>query len=197
MKKNKVRLLLEIYVSFLKLGCVGFGGGYSMIPLIEREMVEEKKWVDKEKIIDIFAVAESLPGATALNSSAFVGYSIAGIPGALVALLGNMTPSVVIVLSMSILFMQFSTYPAVKAAFRGIYPVILALITYAAYKIGKTAIRDAIGIIIAVLAFIGALFFHLEPIPLIIAGAAAGIAISYVKAFFIVKKNAGNGIKGE
>jgi chromate transporter len=193
MKNNKLKLLIEIYISFLKLGCVGFGGGYSMIPLIEREVVEEKKWVDKEKIVDIFAVAESLPGATALNSSAFVGYSVAGVPGAIAALLGNMMPSVIIVLIMSTIFVKYSTYPGVRAAFRGIYPVILGLITYAAYKIGKTAIRDVIGIIIAVLAFIGALFLHLEPIPLIIAGAAAGITISYVKVFLRVRKHAGKG----
>jgi chromate transporter len=193
---NKLKFLIEIYISFLKLGCVGFGGGYSMIPLIEREVVEEKKWVDKEKIVDIFAVAESLPGATALNSSAFVGYSVAGIPGAIAALLGNMTPSVIIVLTMSVVFVKYSTYPGVRAAFRGIYPVILGLIAYAAYKIGKTAIRDAIGIVIAALAFAGAVFLHLEPIPLIIAGAAAGIAINHIKGFLRVRKHAGNGVKG-
>lgn len=80
LKKSKLRLLAEIYFTFLKLGSVSFGGGYAMISLIEREIVNEKKWVEKEKIIDIFAVSESLPGAIALNSSAFVGFSIAGIP---------------------------------------------------------------------------------------------------------------------
>lgn len=73
LKKSKLRLLAEIYFTFLKLGSVSFGGGYAMISLIEREIVNEKKWVEKEKIIDIFAVSESLPGAIALNSSAFVG----------------------------------------------------------------------------------------------------------------------------
>lgn len=120
-----------------------------MIPLIEREVVEKKRWVEKEKIVDIFAVAESLPGATALNTSAFVGYSVAGIPGAIFALLGNMTPSIIIVLTLSILFIKFSTYTAVKAAFKGIYPVIVGLIAYASYKIGKTAIKDRTGVIIA------------------------------------------------
>lgn len=191
MKNSKLKLLIEIYISFFKLGCVSFGGGYSAIPLMEREVVEKKGWADKERITDVFAVSNALPGAVALNSSAFVGYSVAGIPGAIVALLGNMTPSVIIVLIMSTLFVKYSTYPAVRAAFRGIYPVILGLITYAAYKIGKTAIRDVIGIIIAVLAFIGALFLHLEPIPLIIGGAVAGIAISYVKVFLSVRKHAG------
>lgn len=184
MISNKFKQLSEIYISFFKLGCVGFGGGYSMIPLIEREVVEEKKWVGKEKIVDVFAVSESLPGATALNTSAFVGYSVAGIPGAIAALLGNMTPSVVIVLVLSTLFAKFSSYPAVKSAFKGIYPVIVGLVSYAAYKIGKTAIKDLTGLIIAVLAFCGSLFFNLEPIPLIISGAAAGLAINSVRHYY-------------
>jgi chromate transporter len=184
MKNENVKILFEIYVSFLKLGCVGFGGGYSMIPLIEREVVEEKDWVDKEKIVDIFAIAESLPGATALNTSAFVGYSVAGIPGALAALLGNMTPSIIIVLGLSVLFVKFSSYPAVKSAFRGIYPVIVGLISYAAYKIGKTAIKDLTGFLIALLAFCGALFLNLGPIPLIISGAIAGLIIKSARSYF-------------
>ena len=181
MNKEKIKLIIEIYVSFLKLGSVGFGGGYSMIPLIEREAVEEKKWVDKEKIVDIFAIAESLPGATALNSSAFVGYSVADVPGALAALIGNMTPAVIIVLTISALFMQYSNYPQVKSAFRGIYPVIVGLIAYAGFKIGKTAIKDLTGIIIAFVAFVLAIFFHVEPIPLIIAGAVTGILIHHFR----------------
>jgi len=189
MQQSSLKLLFEIFISFLKLGCVGFGGGYSMIPLIEREVVEEKKWVDKEKIIDIFAVAESLPGATALNSSGFVGYAVAGIPGAIVALVGNMIPSVVIVLTLSVLFVQYSTYPAVKSAFRGIYPVIVGMIGYAANKIGKTAIRDAIGIVLAAISFVAALFLQIEPIPLIIFGAVAGLIINSIKAYVYSKKH--------
>jgi len=183
------RLLRDIYISFFKLGCVSFGGGYSMIPLIEREVVDNRKWVDKEKVVDIFAVAESLPGAIALNASTFVGCSVAGTPGAIAALLGNVTPSVVIVLVLSILFSKFSTYPEVKSAFRAIYPVIVGLILYAAYKIGRTAIKDIIGVFIAVAVFIASLFLHIEPIPLIIAGAVIGIAISCIKPIINAKSN--------
>lgn len=196
MKKSRWKLLIEIYIAFMTLGLVGFGGGFSMIPLIERKVVEEKKWVEKEKIVDIFAVANSLPGAAALNSSAFVGYSVAGIPGAITALIGNMTPSVIIVLILSILFGKFSTYPAVKAAFHGIYPVIVALISYASYIVGKTAIKDITGIILAVLAFTGSLFLNIQPIPLIIGGAAAGIAIYLVRSCLNVCKHPNANPKG-
>lgn len=188
MSKGNIKQLREVYFTFLKLGCVGFGGGYSMIPLIEREIVDKKKWVEKEKIVDIFAVAESLPGATALNTSAFVGYSIARIPGAISALLGNVTPSVIIVLTLSILFQKYSSIPEVKAAFRGIYPVIVGLILYAAYKIGKSAVKDVTGIIIVVLTFGLSLFLHVEPIPLIIAGAIVGVTIMTIRSKHANKK---------
>lgn len=181
MSKNKVKLLIEIYITFFKLGSISFGGGYSMIPLIEREVVEEKKWLDKERIIDIFAVSESLPGAIALNSSAFVGFAVAGVPGALAALLGNMTPSVAIVLTLSALFSRISTYPMVKAAFRGIYPAIVGLISYAAYKIGKTAIKDWVCVVIAVLAFSLIMFLHFDPVMIIISGAVAGLLLTLIK----------------
>ncbi len=187
-KKSKSLLLLEIFTTFFKLGCFSFGGGYAMIPLIEREVVEGKKWIGKEKVIDIFAVAESLPGAIALNSSAFVGYSVAGIPGAIAALLGNLTPSVIIVLSLSVLLKQFNNNIYVQKAFLGIRPAIIGLIAYAGYKIGKTAIKDIFGIIVMIIAFIGALFFNIPPIPLIVFGAVVGISYITISNVFVKSK---------
>lgn len=182
MIKNKLKLLIQIYISFFKLGAVSFGGGYSMIPLIEREVVDNKKWVEKEKIVDIFAVAESLPGAIALNASTFVGYAVAGIPGAIAALLGNVTPSVTIVITLSALFSKLSAYPVVKSIFKAIYPVIVGLILYAAYKISKTAVKDFTGLIIAAAAFAVSMFLHMDPIPVIIAGIVGGLAINWIKS---------------
>jgi len=151
-----------------------------MIPLIEREVVEEKKWIDREKIIDIFAVAESMPGAIALNSSGFVGYSINGIAGSVAALLGNLTPPVLIVLTLSVLFSTFSSNPIVQRAFLGIRPAIIGLISYAAYKIGKTAIKDFKCLIIMIVAFCAVLFFHIHPVLMILFGAAAGIILTSI-----------------
>ncbi|HEY8500708.1 MAG TPA: chromate transporter [Clostridia bacterium] len=184
MKKNRLRLLADIYFTFLKLGSVSFGGGYAMLSLIEREVVKEKKWVDKEKIIDIFAVSESLPGAIALNSSAFVGYSIAGIPGAVAALLGNLTSPVIIVLTLMIIFANIKDYPAVQSAFRGIFPTIAGLILYAAYKIGKTAVIDYSTAIIVIASFCAAVFLNVAPIPLIISGAVIGISLMCIRNVF-------------
>ncbi|HHV59624.1 MAG TPA: chromate transporter [Clostridiaceae bacterium] len=174
-------------MTFFKLGAISFGGGYAMIPLIEGEVVENKKWVDKEKIVDIFAVAESLPGAIAINTSAFVGYSIAGIPGTVAALLGNLTPSVFIILVLSIMFAQVSSNTVVKSAFRGIYPAIVGLICYAGYKIGRTSVKDIFSLCIMVLAFVAATFLNIEPIPIIISGAILGVILAVFKTTKRVK----------
>jgi chromate transporter len=181
LEKNNIKLLWEIYVTFLKLGTFGFGGGYSLIPLIEREIVENKKWISKEDLIDSFAVAECLPGAIALNASGFVGYSVAKVPGAIFAMFGNLTSPVVIVLTLSILFASFSSYEIVQNAFNGVRPAIIGLITYSAYKIGKTALKDTTCFVIAILTFIGVLFLNLHPILLILCGAISGFVLTNIK----------------
>jgi len=179
--KEKIKLWSNIYFTFLKLGSISFGGGYAIVSLMEREVVEEKKWVDNETIVDIFAVAQSLPGAIALNSSAFVGYAIAGIPGSLIALMGNLTSPVIIILILSLIFSKIRDLPAIEAAFKGIYPAIVSLIAYAGYKIGKTAIKDITGFGMMLAALLISVVFKIPPIPLIIAGAVLGIILTASK----------------
>jgi chromate transporter len=181
---KNLRLLAEIYLTFLKLGSVSFGGGYAIISLIQHEVVENKKWIDKEKIVDIFAVAQSLPGAIALNSSAFVGYYIAGIPGAVFALFGNLTPSVLIMLSLSVLFLKYKENTNVLKAFSGIRPVVVGLIIYAAYRVGKVSLKDFFSIFLAAASLIIVLFFNISVITVIITGIASGLLLFLVKRIF-------------
>lgn len=178
--------LLDLFFTFFKLGCFSFGGGYAMISLIEHEVVEKKKWLEREKIIDVFAVSQSIPGAIAMNAAALVGYSISGIKGAVTALLGNITPSVIIVLAFSILVSKISTYSIVQNAFQGIRPAIIALIAYAGYKLGRTSVVDTVCVILVICAFIAT--FYLHPIIVIIFGAIAGVSVSYIKSKNVIKK---------
>jgi len=174
-KDKKFALLLEIFAAFFKLGSISFGGGYAMVPLIENEVVEKKKWVAHETAVDIIAVAGSLPGAIGLNAAALVGYSIAGILGTLVAIAGNLSPCVLIVLSFSVLFQQFSTDPTVQAAFNGIRPAVISLIAYAAYKTGKTSIQNNACKVIAIFAFCAMMIAPTYIVLIITAGGLAGI----------------------
>lgn len=179
--KNKynIKLLADIFFTFFKIGSFTFGGGYAMLPLIEKEVVYNKKWIDEESIIDVFAVSTSLPGAIAINSSTFIGYKLAGRIGAGVATLGMVLPSFLIITAIASLFKQFEDSPSVKAAFIGIRSAVTGLIFIAALKIARTSIKDKITAFIAALTIILVLFFNVHAIFAILGGALAGIVIYY------------------
>src|SRR5690554_6291650 len=117
MNTNKfdIRLLSQIFITFLKISPVTFGGGYAMIPLIEKEVVDKRGWMKTQEIADIFAVAESVPGAIAINSATFIGFRLAGILGAVVAMIGVLLPTFLIVMMLSIFFLQVQDHPKVEA----------------------------------------------------------------------------------
>lgn len=178
--KSHLKLLIELFATFFKIGGFTFGGGYAMIPLIEREVVENKKWVTEEEVIDVFAVAQSLPGAVAINSSTFIGYKIAGKKGALVATTGVVLPSLLIITAIAMFFSKVQDSPIVKAIFSGIRPAVVALILTAAIKVSKTSIVDKIGLVLAVLAVILVVVFDVQAIVVILGGAAVGLGIYYL-----------------
>jgi len=175
--KNEIKLLLEIFLAFFKIGSFTFGGGYAMMPLIEKEVVNNKNWVKEEEIIDVFAVSQSLPGAIAINSSTFIGYKIAGKKGATVATLGVILPSLMIITIIAAFFTKFQHNQYVRAAFAGIRPTIVGLILLAAIKIGKNSIKDKLGIVVALLSAILVTFTDIQAIYIIIGGAVIGLII--------------------
>jgi chromate transporter len=175
--KPSPALLRQLFTTFLKIGPVTFGGGYAMIPLIEKEVVERRRWIETKHIADIFAVAESVPGAIAVNSAAFVGYHVAGVAGAIAAVTGILLPTFCIVVLLSLFILQVRDNPVIEAAFTSIRATIVALITYAAYKIGKTAVVDKTTAAVVAATVLIMLFTPVHPVVLIIGGALAGIAI--------------------
>jgi len=181
------KLLLEIFLTFFKISPFTFGGGFAMIPIFEKEMVEKKKWIDSENIIDIFTVAQSVPGAIAVNSATFIGYHLAGIPGALAAVLGIVTPTFAIIVGLALLLTSFQNNPYVQAALKGIRPTVVALIAIAAYRMGKTSIKDKTSWVICIAA--GCILFIFKSINiifLILSAALIGIAIFKIRQW--VKK---------
>ncbi len=178
--KSHLKLLIELFATFFKIGSFTFGGGYAMIPLIEREVVENKKWVTSDEVIDVFAVAQSMPGAIAINSSTFIGYKIAGKRGAIIATAGVILPSLLIITVIAMFFSKVQDSPIVKAVFSGIRPAIVALILTAAIKVSKTSIVDKIGLVLAVLAVILVVVFDVQAIVVILGGAAVGLGIYYL-----------------
>lgn len=176
--KKDYKLLLEIFLTFFKISPITFGGGFAMIPVLEAEMVEKKKWIEREKIVDIFAVSQSIPGAIAVNSAIFLGYQIAGVPGALAAMLGMIIPTFTIIIILGAMLVSFQHNVYVQAALKGIRPVIVALIAAAAYKLGKVTLVDKITWAIFAAFMMALLIFkNLNLILVIILGALTGVAI--------------------
>lgn len=175
------KFIFQIFITFLKIGPVTFGGGYAMIPVIEREVVEKNKWVKTKDVAEVFAIAESIPGAIAINSATFIGYRLAGIKGAIAAMLGVLLPTFCIVIILSILFIYVKDNPYVEAAFTGIRAAIVALITYAAVKIGKTAVYDKTTWVISGITVLVLFFLKFHPVLVILSGILIGILIVKIK----------------
>ncbi|MFK2826408.1 chromate transporter [Bacillus sp. B190/17] len=180
---NNWKLLSDIFFTFLKIGPITFGGGYAMIPIIEREVAIKKKWIETKEITDVVALAGSAPGAMAINSATFVGYRIAGISGAIAALIGVLLPTFLIVIMLSIFYLYFKDTPIVEAAFHGIGPAVVALICLAAYKIAPTAIIDKTTLSVAGLTVLLLLFLHVHPFLIILSGIFAGIFLVKIRTW--------------
>ncbi|CAM4291460.1 chromate transporter [Paenibacillus typhae] len=180
-KKEDIKVLLQLFTLFFKLGPSTFGGGYAMIAAIEREIVNKKAWLKPGEIGDMVSVAGSAPGGVAVNSAAFVGYKLAGVLGAVVAVFAITLPTFLIVLILSILGMLFQDVPKVQAALKGVHAAVVALIIVAAYKIGRASIMDIPTLLIACISVLLLLFTPLHSIYLILGGPVAGVAIIAVK----------------
>jgi len=178
--EDKKQNLINIYLTFFMIGIVTFGGGYVMIPFIEKEMVEKKKWIRQNEIIDIIAITQSIPGALSTNMSALVGYKIAKVKGSIAAVLGVISPSFIIIVLIATFFTQFQDLEVVQNAFLGIRSMVVALIAVASIKISKTAIVDTNTFIVVLIAVLLLLFTNIEPIFIIMGGFSFGMMIYYI-----------------
>ena len=128
-----MKKLLQLYISFFRIGILTFGGGMAMLPMLNRELIENRHWIDEEKLTDLFAIGQCTPGIIAVNTATFVGYQEKGIIGGLVATLGIITPSVVIITLLAVFFSNFSDHPVVQNAFAGIRACVCVLIINSRY----------------------------------------------------------------
>jgi chromate transporter len=170
-------MLFEIFKTFFKIGAFTIGGGYAMIPIIQKEVVDNKNWMENEEFLDAIAVTNSLPGPLAINSATFVGYKTAGISGAFAAALGAVMPSFLIILTIAIFFSSFSNNPLLESVFAGVRPAVVALIAYALVKLAKSAGITKINIALGLIALAAILFIKLHPIFVVILAGIAGMFI--------------------
>ena len=172
------KVLWQVFSSFFKIGAFTFGGGYAMIPLIQNEAVEKRRWVSDEDILEVVAIAESTPGPIAINSATFVGYKAAGILGSVCATLGVVLPSFVIILLLSYVLQQFQQVLAVQYAFQGIRAGVLALLVKALWTMYKKSPKGWVGYVVMGVSFILTAVFDFNVIFVIIGCAVFGVVTS-------------------
>ena len=172
---QKFKTALELFLTFFKIGAFTFGGGYAMIPLIQAEAVERKKWITDDDILEIVAIAESTPGPVAINSATFVGYRTCGFWGAACATLGVVLPSFVIILLISFILREFQSIKAVQYAFNGIRAGVLALLCKALWNMYKKSPKRWAGYTVMAASFILAAFLKVNIFLVIVLCAAFGL----------------------
>ena len=170
--------LLSLFLSFAKVGVMTFGGGYAMIPILEREIVDRQGWASSEELMDYYAVGQCTPGVIAVNTATFIGYKIAGPLGGIVATLGVVFPSVVIICIIAGVLTNFADIPAVKSAFTAIRVCVCVLIFNAVLKLWKGAVKDKAGLVLFLIVFILSLFFDISPVVFVVMCAVAGLLLT-------------------
>lgn len=174
---------LSLFVSFLKIGAFTFGGGYAMIPLIHAEMVDKKKWITDEEMIDMLAIAEMTPGVIAVNSATYVGYKVGKFWGSFLATLGVILPSLFTIIIIALFFENFLAIKLVSDAFRGIRAGVTVLIFNTGFKMFKAMPKAAYAYLLFAVSLFFSLFveFRYLSLCLIIFGAIVGIVIQIIK----------------
>lgn len=171
-------LLLDLFCTFFRIGLFTFGGGYAMLPLLQREIVEKKKWATEEEILDYFAVGQCTPGIIAVNTATFVGFKEKKLSGAIFATLGIVSPSLVIITVIAALLSNFAHIAAVQNAFAGIRVAVCVLILNSIVKLWKKSVVDKLTLGVFIAVFLGSvLLSHVSPVVFIVAAAVLGIVV--------------------
>ena len=170
-----MKQLWQLFLAFARVGVMTFGGGYAMIPILEREIVDRQGWASSEELMDYYAVGQCTPGVIAVNTATFIGYKVAGSLGGVVATLGVVFPSLVIITVIAGVLTHFADIPAVKSAFAAIRVCVCVLIFNAVLKLWKGAVKDKAGLCLFLLAFLLSIFLDISPVFYVLVCAAAGI----------------------
>ena len=172
--------LMNLFWSFCRIGGLTFGGGYAMLPMLQKEVVETHKWATEQELLDYYAVGQATPGIIAVNTATFIGYKEKGILGAIFATSGVVFPALIIIMSIAGFIDSFSDSNIVQHAFSGIRVAVGVLILNALVKMVKGSVKDILGIILFVATFIISIFFNISVVYIVIASALIGIISDFV-----------------
>ena len=167
--------LLDLFLTFARIGGLTFGGGYAMLPMLQREVVERRGWATEEELMDYYAIGQCTPGIIAVNTATFIGNKNRGVIGGIAATLGVVFPSIVIITIIAAFISNFSELQVVKDAFAGIRVCVFVLILNAVIKLGKASVKDAVTLCICLAVLLGSVLLDLSPIVFVVIAALAGI----------------------
>lgn len=170
-----MNIYLDLYITFFKIGLFTFGGGYAMLPLLERELVDNKKWVSREEILDYYAIGQATPGIIAVNTSTFCGYSRAGNLGGIIASLGFISPSLIIITIIAKFLKEFSHLALIQYAFSGVRVAVSALILNTVIKMVKKNADTKIKVLVFILTFLAIAILSVSPALVVIVVGVFGI----------------------
>ncbi len=173
-----MKQLWELFLAFARVGVMTFGGGYAMIPILEREIVDRHGWSTEEELMDYYAVGQCTPGIIAVNTATFIGYKVAGTVGGIIATLGLVFPSLVIISVIAGILTNFAEVPAVKSAFAGIRVCVCVLIFNAVLKLWKKAVVDKATLVLFLGVFLLSVFFSVSPVVYVVICAVSGIVLT-------------------
>jgi chromate transporter len=167
----------ELYLSFLKIGALMFGSGYTMLPLLTREIVEHRNWITQEELMDAFALSQCVPGVIAVNTAAFIGQKRRGWSGAAAAVLGVITAPIIAILLVATVLMQFWNNPVMVNAFNGVRVAVAAVITSAVISLIRSNVKDWLGIALCFAGFVMIAIAHLSPIFVVLMAVVVGLVL--------------------
>ena len=174
-KDISMKLLFDLFISFFKVGALTFGGGYAMLPILEREVTETKQWITREELMDYYAIGQCTPGLIAVNTSTFVGNKLAGPPGGICATIGFLTPGLLAILVVATLLSNIMDYEVVLHAFAGVRVCVFVLIVNTCIKMGRSSIDGPFTFAIFALVLAATIFFSITPAILVILAGVAGV----------------------
>lgn len=180
--KDKLKRLGGLFATFAVVGVTTFGGGYAMLPALQREVVEKRRWATDEEIMDWYAIGQCTPGVIAVNTATFVGQKLAGVLGGIFATLGVVFPSLVIISIIAAFIQNFAHLPAVQSAFAGIRVCVCVLILNAVVKLWKKSVVDWKTLLIFIAVFACSVFLSISPVIYVLAAAIAGIIVKELEA---------------
>ncbi len=169
-----MNIYLDAFKTFFKIGLFTIGGGYAMIPLVQEEIVDKRRWIDKHDFMDLLAISQTVPGVFAINISIFIGYKLRGFKGSVVTTLGTVMPSFIIILSIALFFQSFQDNPVVTRIFKGIRPAVVALIAVPTFQMAKSVGINKRTVIIPIVSALLIWLLGVSPIYIIILAGIGG-----------------------